>query len=45
MKNMGDYLNKPLNISEQVDKLFDQKDLGDVRFKDYMKKANKFAKA
>ena len=45
-KNMGDYLEKPLFINEQIDKLFtyDSRSLADVRFKDHMKKA-KFAVA
>jgi len=44
LKNMGEYLGTPLDIKEQVEKLFDQKDLGDLRLKDYMK-TSKIGKA
>jgi len=45
LKNMANELKCPLKIEEQVEKLFEQKDLSDIRLKDYMKKSKDVSKA
>jgi len=45
IKNLAIELKCPLKIEEQVEKLFEQKDLSDVRLKDYMKASKDISKA